>query len=390
MNNSKRFPRLSDMLLASVGLKGENWVAARLNVSQAAVSQWINGYKRPSRRKLIKLASLLQLDLIQLAEAAEYDPEEIRSLNERIMIEDVEFDDLLQAWSEEVNLLLELYLGGLPKRTIDFGLILNERLDKELAHHKSHKNRKSILNIRSQLLHVLGLTYISCLIPHQAAGALEHVALQLEDVAAEFHSVGLDDKRSLAWAQYARGHSYYALGKWEKAQRSFIGGLNLEKDYQYQFAFIHGIGLTSAYRGYDEKFTECVVWMKEYRERQASNTADETLVLEAEGRGQVLLRYDTAWEKIEKGLESLSKYESQGRPMLLRLLQYKRSKIVARLSLKPAGADLDLLISDLSEALSLARRHSYLKYSNDLEVLVRSYVRKHIHLSCLLDALRAK
>lgn len=387
MKKSKQFPELSKALLPAIGTTGEEWLAERMDVSQAAVSYWVSGYNRPSRRNLIRLVSLLDLDLFELAKACEYDFVEIENLHKRVTVETTSLADLIQEWTEEVKMLREEYLGGLPLRAIEGGAALNDRLNKELARNQSSQNRKPILHVRSQLLHVMGLAFVSSLVPIQAARALEHVALELDKVAIELNSLGLNDHRSQAWAAYARGDMHYCLGRWDQAQWWYKRGLEIEKDPRHQIELVHGAGLSSAYMGKEREFIEYVDRMKDYQERGLTNASETALISEAKGRGLALLGQDSALRNLVQELESIARNDFQGKPMILRIVQFKRSSILAQLYLKPSGTDIDLLGTELSDTFNLARRHGYLKYTHDLTILVRNHVKAHPQATSLLELL---
>jgi DNA-binding transcriptional regulator YdaS (Cro superfamily) len=68
------YPRLRLSLLKALGTRySQQWLADHMNVSPAAVNQWVNGRTRPTPAHLGQIAALLDLIPHDLADDADYD-----------------------------------------------------------------------------------------------------------------------------------------------------------------------------------------------------------------------------------------------------------------------------------------------------------------------------
>ena len=72
---TQSYPELADALLRALAARqrSQQWLADQVFVSQGAVSNWINGQRRPAPDRLGHLAAVLELDATRLAAFAQYD-----------------------------------------------------------------------------------------------------------------------------------------------------------------------------------------------------------------------------------------------------------------------------------------------------------------------------
>lgn len=296
-----------------------------------------------------------------------------------------DFEELLQVEREEINSIKVMWLGGLPKRAMVIGELANKRQVSELKRYTSWKHRKALLLIRSELLYYLGRVYASSLLPEEAFMRLHGLAHAQAEMANEFMQPEINRNLLLARAYNSQADAFYVMGKWDEARRLYSRCLEIERDPSIRFELIHGISLSAAYCRDGSEYFARVNQMRDSLEKQSFGPQVESLLFEADGRGRALLQRRETWNGLEQSLQIISRAQAQGEPMVLRRVQYKRDKVIALMFVKRGDAKTDELMKEVGDALTLAREHSYLKYLNELELLIREHIVHYSHFYPLLE-----
>jgi transcriptional regulator with XRE-family HTH domain len=115
--HTKPYAALGAILSKAIGRQGksQSWVAELCDVSQAAVSQWLSGDKKPTTSHLADLARWFSLDPDELAKAAGYDSQRVIKLctNRSVSFLDLEHFRL------DVKHIYAARVSGDPQLTIE-------------------------------------------------------------------------------------------------------------------------------------------------------------------------------------------------------------------------------------------------------------------------------
>ncbi len=380
----KANPEIAASLSHALGSRSQKWLADALVVKPTAVSQWINGKYRPLAIHLALIADLLQQDARELARAAEYDPEKTFRLYERIAFGGERIEQILERQSEELQSIRRFWVGGLPWDGIELGIEGDKFLQQELKRYPHWKQRQLLLMKRSEVLYQLTRLYAACLLPKDSFSILMNISAQQEAIASEFEDSGSNNNAPRIYAYRSKGEAYHLVGKSAEARRWYNACLVLAKDQRSRLEIAQSLCLASVGCGDKRGYKRAARVMDTALEREQFDAIVESMVLEAEGRGDIMLGLKRN-EKLEKANLIVFKSQVSGHPMILRLIQWKRSNVLAMLYLAGESVNLEKLKIELNEVFTLAQRHGYFKYIEELASHVKKFVSQHPKFSHLLQ-----
>ena len=360
-----RFPELRDMLSGAIGSRTEQEIADWVGVSQPAVNKWLNGYTQPKRVYLAILSAYLNLDPVELAMAAGYQPEEIMGvmpIHESISFAEMEVTDFINSEEQTVNTINTLWDTGSPQVAIDQSIIKTCEIRTKLERYLSPKRRFPLLRFLSRVLHEQGVAICVSRPPYQAWEDIQNLVEKQYEIAEE-----LGDDEPLAAANYKLADAYSGLRKYDKARWHFSRALEYTKNDYWELGLTRLVMQNFAYIG-DKKAVERgkAQIMRLLDKGQYSNLMVIT-GMEGIGRSQALIGDCEGLKTLEKTRSIIDKATAQGEQMIYKQLQLTKSEILATVRLEKQDKNR---IQELGErGLELVRQHGYLnsKYTKQFE-----------------------
>lgn len=380
--------KLEDILSRALGTRSQEWLGEQVGVSQARISQWLTGTDIPPAFRLALLASALKLDPNELRAAAGYKTEETLYLFESHFSQ-ASFLDLLESHRDQVKAISDFWESGAPNKAKIRALSLVKTLKEESKHYSASKLRAELLYVRSAVLCELGCAYTVSLTALDALPYLEQVANQQFSIAAELAASKFEDAIPLAHAYRSLGDAHYALRNCEKARMHYSDALYYEKDENRRIEIVRALALTAAYADNQKQFESVDRQIKICLEANASlGLKAASTLLEAEGRSQALFHDPECWHTLREAAEIIKKAGTEGELLICRMLQSMRSKIVAALYLEGEDINTEGITHEIKDAISVASLHGYLKYIEEIRLLLVQFARRHPHFSFATSLLR--
>lgn len=358
-----RYPKLRELLLMSVGNRSQSEVSRWCLVSQSAVSDWMNGYDRPGRAHIALLSLFLPIDASVLAEAAGYEPNDIVHLATMLSVGPKSFDDLVESQYEQVKQIRKLWSGGSPREAVEIGTMLDTRLEEELERYVSSEHHTTLLELRSELLVELASSYSVALVPSDAVIQMNRIVEQQEAIAHELPK----SAKPVALAAHTMGDAGYIQGEYAQSYQWFKRSRESEKDKTRQIEIVRAMTLDAAYLKDTRQFEKRVAELEAALDKlHVSNPIDQSLIVEAIGRGKALLGRADAVKTLEQDASLVAKAEAKGLSAIYRKLQLRRSQFLASLALEGDGVGHERIETEGNEIRLFAAEHGYFKYADEI------------------------
>lgn len=365
----QRFSKLGNALALAMGENTEQWLADACGVSQASVSYWISGRRRPRPSHLAIIVALLGLDPKELAELAGHPTRQITSLVESLELKNVAFNDLLEQLSWQARHIHDIYHHSDPPLAIDVGTILVHQLEKYINHFASEKYRIPLLEILSQSLLNLGGAYWINNLPEEAWKHLNRIVEAQYSIAIETES-----EDPIRRAYYLKGFANYAMGiyglnRWERVRfwHSMARDRYESSDPNWDVENLRNIALASAYLGDSYAFSQAEKEIRDFIEKGNFSSPDIPIsLMECIGRGQAQLKIPQSLSTIEIALGILDRAKEFGKRLIAPRLQLIRSELETRILL--GDLDLERIKAISTNGISLSKR-GYVKYENIIKDL---------------------
>lgn len=366
-----RFPELKELLLPVLAnAANQQELADWCSVSQAAVSDWVNGYKRPSPANLALLAAWEKatIDPQELAKAAQYEPDRILPLYELLALGQTSYSAFLESQTSAPELINKIWFRGDPELAIDEATIRIQQIDRALDSYSTPKYRYPLLRLLSKLWFERSCAYWVSAPISVSSQHIQQMAARQYWIAEE-----LNHKEPLGWAFHGLGNVLYGLKNYQASRGSFRRALRYLQDDAYRRPLAaRTVALNSAYLKDEQAFKEDVAITWRMLDEGNATPITQCIVLEGIARGEALLGNDRSRATLAEGWSCLEKAERDGRKVTVPRIQLLRSEVEASLSLK--DWDKAWIEDNAQKGQSLAEAHSYKKYAANFEEFLRSVV----------------
>lgn len=379
---------IGDMLSRALGSRSQESLAQQVGVSQEQISNYLSGKCIPPAVRIPLLAAALQLDFDTLWAATGYTTDKLL-YSKDVYVTQASLGDLVGSHHELIQAISEMWEGGMPDRAITSAVPLNKTLQVQGNRYAKTKYHVEFLYLRSRLLCELGCAYTVSLTAEDALGPINDVANQQFSIAIELAEHGSNDAVPMAFAYRSLGDAYYALRKCDEAQRNYNYALSYEKNELRRMEIIRGLALTAAYKDKLREYKDIDRQIKTCLDSNAHVDArTASTLLEAEGRALALFYDPSAWTTLLHATEAMERVGVQGENLICRRLQLIRSRIVAQLYLEGLDFDKDDLVQNVEDAMTLARRHRYHKYAEEIRKLLHEFAARHPHFDFTYTVIR--
>lgn len=368
MRKAVLYPRLGEILSRSVGSRSQQEVADWCGVSQASVSNWLSGFKRPQPLPLAHLASMLNLPPDTLAEAASYDPQEVARLCENLRLTD--YSSLLDFAQDMAFTVHRARSAGNPRLAIDQAEAISRHVRRTLTSLSEPKYREPYLNLLARLLVERGRVCDESLPAGQAIAPMQGVVEELYAIADE-----LQDEQSLGFAYTTLGAINYLLDRHETSCRYHLNALPLLSEPFWRADVARAAAVASGQSKHAREMRSIENRIEDIIQREQNiDSSTITYMLEGLGRGQSLLGLPKSLQTLKRAEEIHEKGLATKNEEPLRELQLIRSQTYALAQVQ--RSDLRLIEDLGKKAIVLAKAHGYQRYVNDLERFLRSVLDK--------------
>lgn len=321
------YPELKKILLSAISSTRQQEVAEWCGVSQAAVSLWINGKKKPKPYHLLALASLFHLDPSALALAVHYSASDIERLQSN-SYEGIVFQDLMEKIALDLNLTHRLLVRGDPDLAIEHGEGVAYQLRKAAQKYPSRYQKELLLALSRQQF-ANARAYSIRYSPKEGKERMSLVVNEHEVIAER-----TNEDEPAGWAYYNRGALHYALGNAETGQDNYLTAQN---NYLVAYRFLPNVlwrfdllpiymvccGYTGNKRGYRWAANE----MERLLDRENFSFTEIIAAREGQSRALALLGDRSAFRMLDIAKSFMSQAQSQGQQLSYRQIQLVRSEI---------------------------------------------------------------
>jgi len=350
------------ILLKKQGSLSQQTIADLCGVSQATVSGWFSGYKRPRLSHLVNLARVIGVDPIELAKAANYNPQEVYKLynNSQIYPEDIDFA------KNNLKSISQLHISG--NNTLALNM-LKELLDWINIKLRQFSSSLELLDLKANLLLDMVNIYNEILLPKDF---MKNSGKFLEEVENISRTIG--NAELFYMAGFMRGDGKYLLSDYASSAHKILVCLDYIKKVDNRLWALRTLALDYAY------LNELSRFKKVYNEItgliEDGNFKHPEIVCmtyEGLGRAQVLLRLS---DDINILNNAWSIYKNRVKPIVKcsPILEIGLKRSMIEIILKTQPNESSLLEKIGTNIIHISEQFSYPRYVLKTQELLKKHL----------------
>jgi len=362
--STRPYSAMGQLLLESMGQRGQEEIASRIGVSQGAFSRWVTGTSRPSARHLGQLAIELNRDAHELAAAARHDGDTVARFAGRYLrsrYRDLDEAERFLAWCYQAR------INGDPNLALEIAAHLTEWLVPLTQWDGPPRAMEPMLLLASRALYESAIAIEETTSRSNITDRATPISRQLHEIAKYCRC---SEPSGLVYSIV--GNAHYTQELHSKAVHELEMAVDMLKRPDQRLWAVRALILSRAYLRDRTGFHKAErIALRIIESGRFTEAALEHVVhtMEGIGRGQGLLGMPQALDTLEAATKLYDSVVAAGVRAPIRPVQMARSRLeVIRLQ---HPRDVGLIEQVGQEGLKAARQFGYVRHGGIIEQILQ-------------------
>lgn len=349
------YPDLRNLLLSKSNSTSQKSIADECGVSQATVSYWLSGKRRPRKSHLIRLSKLLNISPYELAKASGYNTKEV----DQLLSSDITSSSDLDFAKFNLGNISKIRIAGEHQLALTMANQLQNWIDSKLSHSGLSKTNNELLKLKAWCLVELINIHNQIMLPNQFIAFAKSVIQEIQEIANKISDA------ELFWvADFLEADAWYLMNRYEESIIKTAASLDYIESVDHRLRALRTLALDYAYLGEQFRFRTIANEIEELINSGNFKTPSIAIIAcEGVTRSKAILGILDSTTELDKAWELYEEYIPTRSPLLE--VGIKRSLLESLCKIEPSNISEIQKLGD--EIISVANQFSYPRYTSKVK-----------------------